>query len=70
MHWENQEQDRSATLGSPKESGRQEDGVSFKWSTQQGSLAYTPEHCLVNGGVPLFFWKKQHVSNGCKMEIF
>ena len=25
---------------------------------QQGSLHYTPEHCLVNGGFPLFCWKK------------
>ena len=24
----------------------------------QGSLHCTPEHCLVNGGVPLFWWKK------------
>ena len=24
----------------------------------QGSLHYTPEHCLVNGGFPLFWWKK------------
>ena len=24
----------------------------------QGSLPYTPEPCLVNGGVPLFWWKK------------
>ena len=24
---------------------------------------------LVNGGFPLFGWKQQHVSNGCKMEI-
>ena len=36
----------------------------------QGSLQYTPEHCLVNGGFPLFWWKKQHVSNGCKMVSF
>ena len=35
----------------------------------QGSLHYTPEHCLVNGGFPLFCWKKQHVSNGCKMYL-
>ena len=34
---------------------------------QQGSLHYTPEHCLVNGGLVL---KKHHVSNGCKMEVF
>ena len=25
---------------------------------EQGSLHYTPEHCLVNGGFPLFWWKK------------
>ena len=25
---------------------------------QQGSLHSTPEHCLVNGGFPLFWWKK------------
>ena len=30
---------------------------------EQGSLHDTPEHCLVNGGFPLFWWKKQHVSN-------
>ena len=24
----------------------------------QGSLHFTPEHCLVNGIVPLFWWKK------------
>ena len=28
-----------------------------KWSS-------TPEHCLVSGGVPLVWWKKQHVSIG------
>ena len=27
-------------------------------SNEQGSLHYTPEHCLVNCGVPLFWWKK------------
>ena len=27
-------------------------------TVQQGSLHYTPEHCLVNGGFPLFRWKK------------
>ena len=27
-------------------------------SSRQGSLHYTPEHCLVNGGFPLFWWKK------------
>ena len=36
----------------------------------QGSLHYTPEHCLVNGGVPLFWWNMQHVSNGCEMNFF
>ena len=25
---------------------------------EQKSLHYTPEHCLVNGGFPLFWWKK------------
>ena len=25
---------------------------------KQGSLHYTPEHCLVHGGFPLFWWKK------------
>ena len=29
----------------------------------QGSLHYTPEHCLVNGGF-LYFGGKSHVSNG------
>ena len=24
----------------------------------QGSLQYTPEHCLANGGFPVFWWKK------------
>ena len=28
---------------------------------KQGSLHYTPEHGFANGGVPLFWWKKQHV---------
>ena len=27
-------------------------------------MHYTPEHCLVNGGFSLFWWKKQRVSNG------
>ena len=35
---------------------------------KQGSLHHTPEHCLVNGGFLLFWWKK-HVSNGCKMYL-
>ena len=26
--------------------------------TLQGSLHSTPEHCLVNGGFPLVWWKK------------
>ena len=30
----------------------------FSGDFQQGSLHYTPEHCLVNGGVPLFWWRK------------
>ena len=25
---------------------------------QQGSLHYTSEHCLVNGGFPVFWWKE------------
>ena len=39
-------------------------GYPFAWlekrgrKAKQGSLHYTPEHCLVNGGVPLFWWKK------------
>ena len=32
----------------------------------QGSLHYTPEHCLVNGGFPSCWWFFSHVSNGCK----
>ena len=24
----------------------------------EGSLHYTPEHCLANGGFPVFWWKK------------
>ena len=35
----------------------------------QGSL-HTPEQCLVTGGLPLFWWKKRHVSNGCNMYLF
>ena len=27
-------------------------------------MHYTPEHCLVNGGVQLYFGGKSHVSNG------
>ena len=27
-------------------------------SPSWGSLHYTPEHCLVNGGFPLFWWQK------------
>ena len=37
--------------------------------TKQGSLHYTPEHCLVNGGFPLFWVGKSHVSNGCNMYL-
>ena len=34
---------------------------------EQGSLHYTPEHCLVNAGLPVFWvLKKQPVSNGGK----
>ena len=37
-------------------------GVSGGWgarsSDERGSLHYTPEHCLVNGGFPLFWWKE------------
>ena len=33
-------------------------GVAFCSPTKQGSLQYTPEHCLVNGGFPLSWWKK------------
>ena len=39
-------------------------GKSAEVTQQQGFLHYTPEQCLVNGGFPLFWWKKQHVSNG------
>ena len=31
---------------------------------QQGSLHYTPEHCLVNGGFPSFLLERSHDSNG------
>ena len=42
----------------------------FFFEMMQGSLHFTPEHCLVNGGVPLFLvLKKQHVSNGCNMYL-
>ena len=34
----------------------------------RGTLQYTPEHCLVHGGVPLLWWKS-HVSNGGKMYL-
>ena len=30
----------------------------FTWNLTQGSLHYIPEHCLVNGGVLEFWWKK------------
>ena len=30
-------------------------GEVSRFTDQQGSLDYTPEHCLVNGGVPLFW---------------
>ena len=32
-------------------------GLPPKWATQQGSLHYTPEHCLGNGGFPVLWWK-------------
>ena len=35
---------------------------------QQGSLDYTPERCLVNGGFPLFWWKRPCVK--CAKCIF
>ena len=35
----------------------------------QESLHCTPEHCLVNGGVPLFRCGKSHGSNGCNMYL-
>ena len=34
---------------------------------QQGSLHYTPEHCLVNGG--FLFGAKSHVSNGQNLSL-
>ena len=37
---------------------------------KQGSLHYTPEHCLVNGVFHLFGVAKSHVSNGCKNCVF
>ena len=37
-----------------REFGQTKKAISHK----QGSLHYTPEHCLVNGGFPLFWWKK------------
>ena len=30
----------------------------FGFPICQGSLHYTPEHCLVNGAFPVFWWKK------------
>ena len=44
--------------------------INSETTTKHGSLHYTPEHCLVSGGFPVFWWKKQHVSNCCNMEIF
>ena len=35
-------------------------------NNQQGSLHYTPEHCLVNGGVPLFWPEKVTCFNWAK----
>ena len=52
--------------------GHGKNGHPFFWLVEfkQGSLHYTPEHCLVNGGVPLFISvEKANVSNGCKMYL-
>ena len=37
--------------------------------TRTGQDSQRYEHCLVNCGFPLFWWKG-HVSNGCKMYLF
>ena len=36
----------------------------------QVSLHYTPDHCLVNGGVPLFWWKNMFQINGQHVSFF
>ena len=38
--------------------GYLEDKFPLWGERKQGSLHYAPEHCLVNGGFPLFWWKK------------
>ena len=39
-------------------------GIQLVQQGQQGSVHYTPEHCLVNGGFPLFWRKKPSVGRG------
>ena len=61
-------------LGKPKEDIQLKSSCFLAWAIRrsgltQGSLHYASQHCLVNGGFPLFWWKKQHVSNGCKMYL-
>ena len=34
-----------------------------------GSLHYTPEHCLVNGRFPLFWWKKPCLRSPAEMGV-
>ena len=36
---------------------------------QQGSLHYTPEHCLVNGGLPLFWWKSHVFKEPANLQL-
>ena len=64
------QQSPARLLNQSSASGKLRHDASGTLAHYQGSLHCTPEHCLVNGGVPLFWQKKQHVSNGCKMEIF
>ena len=38
--------------------------------SQQGSLHYTPEHCLLNGGTPLYFGGKNNMFQMVAKRIF
>ena len=42
----------------------------WKKQVDQGSLLYTPEHCLVNGGFPLCWWKKHMFQMVAKWRSF
>ena len=65
-------QNKKNILGGPSmlpDYSRYASALAYPPAVQQGSLHYTPEHCLVNGGFPLC-WCKNNVSNGCKMYRF